>query len=501
MKRKLLIRLAAPLLAVLLLTGCKELLEDLLPSVTTDAPTSYTIEADGGTISLSFTASHDWTASVVSSGADDWLSVSPSSGAKGKGTVRITAKPSSHPDARSATVRITSSTATLDVDITQKQHDALLLKVSQTVFGAEGGSFSVEVQHNIEVRLKIEPAAASWIEAASTKGMSTSTYLFNVAPNSDYDERSGEIFFSDVSGSLSESVAILQLQKDVLLVDDDVLNAEADGGEYRILVGHNVEVSCTSDVDWIQYIPTKSYIQEWLTFFVDANPTIDERRGTILFSGQDAGGNTLKKQVEVIQAGSIPYVNVLTERIDVSSSGEVFFVEVDSNVLPSVSDVPDWIDFEGREEGTPLRYVFRAAQNAEAGERSGIIWLSYEESFASVTVWQKGVDESLGYAQAGVFAFQGIDWAYTAGVDQIYLSKTGQKGVFTLFSPASNRFFRIEGLPAAPEAGDVLPAKVTQNLTSEVNAFFSTTFTVEQTDGPFVKLRSDQGFSLVIKTR
>ena len=81
------------------------------------------------------------------------------------------------------------------------------------------------------------------------------------------------------------------------------------------------------------------------------------------------------------------------------------------------------------------------------------------------------------------------------------MSNAGSALCFTLFNPKENVFFQIGGLLPSPEPGDVMDAKITQNLSPLVDALFHTTLSVERTDGPFVKLSSDRGFSLVVKTR
>lgn len=49
------------------------------------------LSQEGGTVSISFTTTADWTASLVNTRAESWITVTPSSGSKGKNEITITA--------------------------------------------------------------------------------------------------------------------------------------------------------------------------------------------------------------------------------------------------------------------------------------------------------------------------------------------------------------------------------------------------------------------------
>ena len=386
--------------------------EEIKPSITASSQTALSFKSAGGEATVNFTASHDWSVSSAQGNAADWLTVSPSSGAAGKGSIRIIAKENDTFFDRNATLRITSSTASLDIALSQGQKDALVL-------------------------------------------------------------------------------------------EDKTANVEAEGGLIVIGFGHNVVYSIETDVDWIKPADTRSFVEERLSFFVEENPSVVERTGTVTFLGKDEDGKELSAAFQVIQAGQIPFIAIAVSDLEVFSQGEVFAIETESNFDPSVSTDADWIVHLGNDPDDPHLYLFEARENTGGNDRSGTISFpsQYVDNPPTVVIRQKTTENGLGYGQLGVFSFGDTDWSFTAGEDQILMSNAGSALCFTLFNPKENVFFQIGGLLPFPEPGNVMDAKITQNLSPLVDALFHTTLSVERTDGPFVKLSSDRGFSLVVKTR
>ena len=62
------------------------------------------LSQEGGTVSISFTTTADWTASLINTRAESWITVTPSSGSKGKNEITITATTNETYDERNATV-------------------------------------------------------------------------------------------------------------------------------------------------------------------------------------------------------------------------------------------------------------------------------------------------------------------------------------------------------------------------------------------------------------
>ena len=88
------------------------------PSITMQTQSIPTIAAEGGSATISFTSTDAWSAEI--SPASDWLTISPTSGTAGSGSVNVTVKANESEESRSATIKITASTAEKSVAISQE---------------------------------------------------------------------------------------------------------------------------------------------------------------------------------------------------------------------------------------------------------------------------------------------------------------------------------------------------------------------------------------------
>ena len=140
------------LASIVLLTACGGSKEEngggggggtTTPTITFGAGvnTSPVLGTEGGSVDITFTASDAWTAGVINTRADSWVSVSPTSGAKGSGKITIKAAANDTPDERGATIQIKSGTTTKSITLTQKQKDAFTATASKTELGKDGGNF------------------------------------------------------------------------------------------------------------------------------------------------------------------------------------------------------------------------------------------------------------------------------------------------------------------------------------------------------------------------
>lgn len=528
--------------------------EDVEPSITTSAQTTFVVDASGGEINLAFNATHEWTAKPINDRADEWFSISPSSGKKGDNTVKMTVRPNDTYDERNATLRITASTATLDVVVTQKQKDALTASASKNEIGADGGSFSVEVKSNVsfnfeitkgqgwihntgtkalststlefsvdknedvekregeitingagglketihvyqsgatptlvltqnqytvsdkgetiqvevksnvEVSVSIDSNAKSWIEEVSSKATSTSTYRFKISPNESYDSRTGGITFRNASTNLSETVTITQLQKDALVVGSGSVSIGAEGGNFEIVLGHNIDYSYDILSNWIKPASTKAFTEETVTFTAEANTSFNVRVGAIQFKGKDADGNELKANVIISQAGETRTIILGAKEKTISSKGETFDVEIQSNIDVVVSidnKAVEWIEEVSSKTMSTSSYRFKVSENTSHDPRTGGITFSDPDSDVSetltITQLQKDAiilsDGEVKMAVEGgtfnIVVGHNIDYSVSIGVDWI-------KDVTTKAFSEETLSFSVDENPNAQERTGII---------------------------------------------
>ena len=116
--------------------------------VTTTAPV---LAQEGGTASVTFTSSADWTIDVTEGRAVSWCTVSPTSGSKGTNTLTITTTGNDTYDERNAKVTIKAGATSQSFTVTQKQKNGLTVTSNKVEIGSDGGNFSIEAKANVSV--------------------------------------------------------------------------------------------------------------------------------------------------------------------------------------------------------------------------------------------------------------------------------------------------------------------------------------------------------------
>ena len=187
---------------------------------TTDPGPTYSIEfpsteepspvfnTEGGEISIKFTASNDWTSSVINDQADSWIDISPKSGESGSSSIKISVSANETTEERNATVQLKCGSAEKNIVVTQKQKNALTVTPDRFDVPGEGADITVEIISNISFDYKIEEDGVDWIREIETRSMNRTTVQFSVAKNDDVQKREGTITIS--SGAITEVIKICQ---------------------------------------------------------------------------------------------------------------------------------------------------------------------------------------------------------------------------------------------------------------------------------------------------
>ena len=180
-------------------------------TISTNDPT---VSVEGGVVSIAFNSTVAWTAKSN----QPWVTITPSSGEAGNGTIKASVLKNETNDNRTAEVTITAGTKSAKCTITQSQLDALIVKATDFEVPAEGGTVEIPVSANVDYSVVI-PDAIDWITV--TKGLVDSKVVLEVAGTQKYvqDETTYEILEDAIvrtatitvsSGGLSQKVTIGQ---------------------------------------------------------------------------------------------------------------------------------------------------------------------------------------------------------------------------------------------------------------------------------------------------
>ena len=356
-----------------------------LPDINiTDLQTSGSIESqddkkievlfssDAGTATVELESSYPWTVKSINDRADEWISWTPDKGKRGTTTVEITVPENNTYDERSATLVFKSVWKEQTIVVTQKQLDALLVSASKVELDKEGGSFNIEVQHNVNFTVRVEAPATNWISMAPTKGLDKRTLSFTAAENDGVEKRHGVITFT--SDSVVEQVDVYQSGSNpVIVLGENEYNLSAAGGEIKVDVASNVDVTYEIKASWIHETKTKALSTNTFYFTVDPNASYDDRSAVIMFKNAEYG---LSESVVIYQAQQDAIIPGESS-YDFDYKTQTFEMNVDANVDFSVSfdDGVDWIHLVGTKGLTPHTLTFSLDENNTKATREAAVRL------------------------------------------------------------------------------------------------------------------------------
>jgi len=314
-------RIALPALA-LLLSGCIHSRNDevlVTPYTKIDFPSGG--EAREFVISSNFL----WTIEI----SDTWITINPLKGYGDKNII-VTASPNTDLAPRQASFFIAGEETRREITITQAgEAPALSVDATQKTVTADGDTLSVGVTTNVELDVAIEK---DWITFVETKTITTKRYIFNIAPNTTLEQRSGRIEFSQKNGSLSAMLTITQNGENPNFeIETDLVEVAAGGGEVKFSVVSNIDWEAASETSWIHITGTRLMEPHDCIFTADANPRVETRRGSITVFAPDHP-QLRETTVEVEQAGTEPVAVLTPEALEeIPASGGTYTVAVEAN--------------------------------------------------------------------------------------------------------------------------------------------------------------------------
>lgn len=321
-----------------------------------------------GRATLEFEANKEWTAAFVNARAAEWCSIPYEGGRKGVYTLTIDVKQNGSYDERSASIVLRCEDLTRTIVVTQKQKDALLLSPERVEIPQEGGSFTVQVQSNIDFSATPE-AGSEWIHPVETKGLATSLKNFTVEANNTVETRQGYVTVSSSLGK--QTVTIYQPgETPTLVVSQRQVEIPAAGGAFDVQVTSNldVEVSIPAGCDWLDEISTKTISTNTYFFSVTANAGRSDRTAQLVFRNQK---KSLSDTVFVKQI--CDRILISDSLVSVPSHSVVFTLEVYGNDPGHYRvDIPEkWVELTDVVPGEEtMRLAFKVQDNQTNKARS-----------------------------------------------------------------------------------------------------------------------------------
>lgn len=258
------------------------------------------------------------------------------------------------------------------------------------VFESAGGSVTVDFTATSSWTAEVDK---EWGSVSMTEGdAGAQSIILEVEENESEDERNATLIIT--SGTVTESLVIVQKQKNTLLISSERQEVGVDGGTVTIEVKSNVDFEYYVDgraSEWIKPVQTKALTTTQLEFSVAPNESGLQRAGRIIVEGSG-----LIDTVSVYQYGVEPVLVLSEDRFTVGSDGDLLVIEVRSNV-PYEMHLPaeaDWLnEAVARAVSTYTRYIAVAANDTYDSRSAEIVFESREYDLSdTVTVEQMQKD-------------------------------------------------------------------------------------------------------------
>lgn len=350
------------------------------------------LSQEGGKTYVSFTATADWTASLVNTRAESWITVSPTSGTKGDHTITITASANETYDERNATVVLKCGTVSKNIVVAQKQKDALTVTSSKYEVDGNGGNISVEVKANISFEVEVKADWIKQVKSSNTRALTTSNLNFTIEPNETGDKREGEIIIKN--GELSETIKVYQGFENFITLTQRDFTLPEEGGNVDIEIKSTLayEMKILSDVDWITEVQSRAVSTHTHHYTIAPNETYDSREAKIVF--YDPKDENMADTVSIFQMYKGAILVARNEyQFDVKGGNLNLTVQTNLDIDIEVSD--SWIQqVQPTRALTEYNLSFAISKNTEQKDREGTIIVKDKNSEKKqvVTVKQSYVD-------------------------------------------------------------------------------------------------------------
>lgn len=298
------------------------------------------LEAEGGDFSIELQANVEVTYEIES-GAQTWLTPVARSRGLTSSFLAFHAEANEEAEARQAVIKLAGGNG-LTEEVTVYQigtGPTLLLSQSEYIVSSAGETIQVELRSN--TAYEIEMPGVDWLRKNSSRSLSTYTHYFIVDPNETYDARSAVIRFIDRENGIEQTVTVTQMQRDAIVVAQNVYQIGVEGGALDFAVQANVDFTVSTNADWITQVETRGLTERMLCFDVAPNEGEEMREAAITL---ESGSATQIIKVQQFGKTEEPFIELSLQEYKAGNAGGTFQIDVRTNIEYQVM-MPDesWI--------------------------------------------------------------------------------------------------------------------------------------------------------------
>lgn len=276
----------------------------------------FEVGKNGGKINVEVKANIQYEV-IISETSKSWISQSAKTRGLTSNNLSFDIAPSEEYDKRTGEFIIQSGELSETVHVYQSGEGVLLLTKSEYSVSDKGETIAVDLKSNFEFDVKMPDV--DWVQsAAKTRGMSSHTLYYTIAPNETYDSRETEIIFYDKNSSIKDTLKIVQAQKNAIIISQKDYNVSTNGEIIEVELSANIDytVLIPSDYKWITQMPTtKGLINNKLYFEIASNIEEHSRNGIVVFQN-DIENDT----INIFQEGAVYDPSTIHLHIEMAGS-------------------------------------------------------------------------------------------------------------------------------------------------------------------------------------
>lgn len=276
----------------------------------------FEVGKNGGKINVEVKANIQYEV-IISETSKSWISQSAKTRGLTSNNLSFDIAPSEEYDKRTGEIIIQSGELSETVHVYQSGEGVLLLTKSEYSVSDKGETIAVDLKSNFEFDVKMPDV--DWVQsAAKTRGMSSHTLYYTIAPNETYDSREAEIIFYDKNSNIKDTLKIVQAQKNAIIISQKDYNVAANGEIIEVELSANIDytVLIPSDYKWITQMPTtKGLINNKLYFEIASNIEEHSRNGIVVFQN-DIENDT----INIFQEGAVYDPSTIHLHIEMAGS-------------------------------------------------------------------------------------------------------------------------------------------------------------------------------------
>lgn len=267
----------------------------------------FTLGSEGGSVSIDISSNFQYEVDMPNV---DWIKSVSNTRAVSSHTLKYDISENTTYDDREAIIVFKDANGDKkeSVTIKQRQKDAILLSSKKVEISQNGGTFSVDVNSNVDYSIEISSTCSDWISrttTANTRAVVKTTPSFKVESSDQYDKREGEIYFK--YQDIADTLRVYQSGGAILVLSKSNYSLEGEATTISVELKSNIEYKVKPSVDWITEISTRALSSSTKVFNIETNKTGKSRTGNITFTTSDGSKTATVNvtQATVVEAKSL----------------------------------------------------------------------------------------------------------------------------------------------------------------------------------------------------